>query len=241
VGNEVNARAIGKNRDAAILELVEKCKFISREQVQQLIFPGQEYRQKCCQRLQKLHQAKKIKRHRADVAAPYVYFPAGVTWNQKTEHYLTLNWVYVALVRQIKSWFRLHVFKREYYCSWGDQGGGQRDDQQVGNRLLADALAVLDNTVKKRLHPVFVEIDRGTSNNRFDKVERYTAYYHSKAWVKQWWAQPDQEGRYRFPRVLIVTDRPMQISKIIERENKAGIRFATATLDEVQRNVYIYL
>jgi len=239
--NGSNARQVGKNRDTAIIQLIDECKFISREQVQELLFPGQEYRQKCCQRLQKLHKAKKIKRRRVDVVTPYVYFPPGVTWNQKAEHTITLNWVYIALVRQIKSWFRLHVFKREYFCQWGDQDSSQRDGQQDSNRLLADALVVLDNTIKKRLHPVFVEIDRGTSNNRFDKVERYSDYYYSKAWVKQWWAQKDDEGRYRFPKVLVISDRAEQVNRIIEKENKAGIRFAVATLADVAKDVYRFV
>jgi len=225
----MNARAIGKNRDAAILELVEKCRFISREQVQAMLFPGQDYRQKCCQRLQKLHQAGKLKRKRADLATPYTYYLPGVTWNQKAEHTIILNWVYVALARQIKSWFKLHVFKREYYCKWDD------------GHLLADALVVLDNTVKKCLHPVFVEIDRAGSNNRFDKVQKYTDYYNSKLWVKKWWAQPDEQGRYRFPKVLVVTDRADQVQKIIERDNAAGIRFEVVTLVEVDKDIYRYV
>jgi len=129
-------------------------------------------------------------------------------------------------MRQLKSWFRLHVFKREYFCQW-DNG-----------HLLADALVVLDNKVKKRLHPFFVEIDRGTSNNRFDKVERYSDYYKSKAWVQKWWAQPDPEGRYRFPRVLVVTDRPEAVQKIIDRDNEAGIRVAVVTLPDVNNDIY---
>ncbi len=224
-----NARAIGKNRDAAILELVEKCKFISREQVQAMLFPGQEYRQKCCQRLQKLYQAKKLKRKRTDVAAPYVYYPPGVTWNQKAEHYLIVNWIYVALVQQIKWWFKLHLFKREYFCQWDT------------DRLLADTLVVLNNTERKCLHPAFVEVDRADSNNKFDKVPKYTDFYKSKAWVKLWWAQPDPEGRYRFPKVLVVTDRPNQIDKILEKENTAKIRFEVVTLESVKKDIYYFI
>jgi hypothetical protein len=224
----MNARALGKNRDQSIIELVNECKFISRDQVQALVF-GHKYRQKCCERLTKLHKAKQLKRKRVNVTAPYVYFPTEASWNQKYEHCLILNWVYIAMKQQMKSWFVWHVFKREYYCEW------------EAAHLLADALVVLKNTVRKRLHPVFVEIDRGTSNNKFDKVGLYTDYYRSKAWVHQWWAQPDEQGRYRFPKVLVVTDRAEQVSKIIERDNAAGIRFSVATLEDVQRDVYIYI
>lgn len=159
------------------------------------------------------HKAKKLKRRRVDVTVPYVYFPAGMQWNQKVEHYLALNWVYIALVKQIKQWFKLQAFVREYFCQWGD------------GHLLADALAVLNNTTTKKLRPVFIEVDRGSSNNRFDKVTKYTAYYQSKEWVQQWWAQLYPEGRYRFPRVLVITDRRELVNKIIEKENKVGIRF----------------
>ena len=111
------ARAAGRERDAAILELVERCKFVSRDQVQALVF-GHNYRQRCCKRMLTLYRAKKVGRKRIDNTQPYIYFPAGQKWNQKAEHCLVLNEVYIALVKQIKSWFKLHVFKREYFCKW---------------------------------------------------------------------------------------------------------------------------
>lgn len=100
---------------------------------------------------------------------------------------------------------------------------------------------VLKNTVKKRLHPVFIEVDRGASNNKFDKVAKYTVYYQSKAWVNKWWAQPSPDGVYQFPRVLVVTDRQEQINKILKEENMAKIRFTVVTLEDIQRDVYLYI
>lgn len=132
-----DTRAAGKSRDAAILQAVEKCKFISRDQVQALVF-GHNYRQKCCDRLLKLYKVKRLKRKRIDAAQPYVYFLPGEKWNQKAEHYLAVNWVYIAMVKQIKSWFKLQAFTREYFC---------RIDK--GSCLVADALAVLSNKTTK--------------------------------------------------------------------------------------------
>lgn len=222
-------RAAGRSRDAAILRAVEECKFISRDQVQALVF-GHSYRQKCCDRLLRLYKAKRLKRKRIDVAESFVYFLPGEKWNQKAEHYLAVNWVYVAIVKQAKSWFKLQAFAREYFC---------RIDEN--SCLVADALAVLANKTTKELKPVFVEVDRGQSNNEFDKCRKYGAYYLSKEWVKQWWAKPDPEGRYRFPRVLVVTDRPAHVRQVIDRENETGIRFSVATLEEVRADVFRHL
>ncbi|KJS76099.1 MAG: hypothetical protein JL56_06070 [Desulfotomaculum sp. BICA1-6] len=227
-GEAARARAVGKERDAAILDLIQRCKYISRDQVQAMLF-GHAYRQKCCERLTKLYRAGKVSRKRVEASRPFIYFPAGVRWNQKVEHYLTLNWVYISLKKQIKSWFKLHVFDREHFCKWDD------------GHLLADALVVLKNTAIKKLHPVFVEIDRGQSNNRFDKVLKYTDYYRSKAWVHEWWAQPDQESRYRFPKVLVVTDRSELVQKVIDRENGAGIRFIVLPEVDIMKDIYSFI
>ena len=224
-----DSRAAGKSRDAAILRAVEQCKYLSRDQVQALVF-DHSYRQKCCDRLLRLYKSKRLKRKRVDVAESFVYFLPGEKWNQKAEHYLSLNWVYVATVKQIKSWFKLQAFVREYYCKIDDN-----------NHLVADALAVLANKTTRELKPVFIELDRGQSNNDFDKVKKYTALYESKAWVKQWWAKPDQEGRYRFPKVLVVTDRPGKVQEAIDRDNAAGIRFSVVTLEDIMRDLYRWL
>ena len=221
-----DSRAAGKTRDAAILRAVEQCKFISRDQVQALVF-GHNYRQKCCDRLLRLYKSKRLKRKRVDVAESFVYFLPGEKWNQKAEHYLAVNWVYIALVKQIKSWFKLQAFVREYFCRIDDN-----------NHLVADSLAVLANKTTKALKPVFVELDRGQSNNEFDKVQKYGALYKSKAWVPSWWAKPDADGRYRFPRVLVVTDRPVNVQEAIGRDNAAGIRFSVVSLEDVRRDIY---
>lgn len=226
INTAASTRAAGKSRDAAIIQAVEKCKFISRDQVQALVF-GHDYRQKCCDRLLRLYKLKKLKRKRADAAQPYVYFLPGEKWNQKAEHYLVTNWVYIAMVKQIKSWFKLQAFAREYFCRIDDN-----------NHLVADALAVLANKTTRELKPVFIELDRGQSNNRFDKVPKYTALYMSKSWVPSWWAKPDQDGRYRFPKVLVVTDRPGKVQEAIDRDNAAGIRFSVATMEDILRDVY---
>lgn len=62
--------------------------------------------------------------------------------------------------------------------------------------------------------------------------------YESKDWVPSWWAKPDADGRYRFPKVLVVTDRPEKVQEAIARDNAAGIRFSVASLEDVRRDVY---
>lgn len=225
-----DARAVARTRDAAIIKAVEDCRYLSRDQVQALVF-GHSYRQKCCQRLTMIHKAKKLSRRRVDVAMPYVYFLPGEKWTQKAEHAVAVNWVYIALIKQIKSWFKLQAFTREYTAIWGDR------------RLVADALAVLANKTSKELKPLFVELDRGTSNNPFDKTALYSGLYDSKAWVTSWWSRPDADGRHRFPKVLVVTDRVEKVQAVIDRDNAARdnavrVRFSVATLPEVIKDVY---
>ena len=228
-----DSRTAGKSRDAAILRAVEQCKFISRDQVQALVF-GHSYRQKCCDRLLRLYKSKRLKRKRVDVAESFVYFLPGEKWNQKAEHYLAVNWVYISLLKQIKSWFKLQAFTREYTATWGER------------RLVADALVVLANKTTKELKPLFVELDRGTSNNEFDKVALYSGLYDSKAWVASWWSRPNADGRHRFPKVLVVTDRKEKVQEAIDRDNAARdkaarVRFSVATLEDVRKDVYRFI
>jgi len=124
------------------------------------------------------------------------------------------------------------VFIREFYCKYGN------DDY-----LLADALLVLKNTVKNRLSPVFIEVDRAQSNNRFDKVKKYGDFFKSKVWVNQWWTQPEQFERrtYRFPKVLVVTDRPEQVNEVINKENVMEIRFEVIMLEDVMKDIYKFI
>ena len=216
---------IGRERDKKIIELISEHGPFTRDQVQQLVFPAHKWPQKCSQRLNKLAKAGKIKRLRFEDVGQFVYY-AG-KWTHKSEHQLMVNDVYVSLITQKKSWFKLQALQREYRCQW-DSG-----------ELWADALVVLINTAKDTLKPVFAEVDRAT--NPFNKVEIYTQYYLSRAWCGSWWAKKDTEGAYTFPRVLVVTDRPERVRRAIEKDNAEGLRFTVATVEQIKKDIYAYL
>jgi hypothetical protein len=223
--SELASVKLGKQRDKQIQELIETSGPFCRDQVQQLIFPRHKGTQKCNQRLNRLFSLGKVKRIRYGSSEQYIYYTG--RWNQKAEHALMVNWIYVSLLAQMKSWFKLKTFSREYTCQWDD------------NRLVADALLVLENVAQKTLRPVFVECDRDV--NAFDKVQRYTEYYQSKAWCGLWWAKKDSEGVYTFPRVLVVTERPGRVSDAIKKDNTEGLRFSVATVEQIKKDIYAYL
>lgn len=222
VGKVLPSVKLGRERDAKIVDLIRESGPYNREQIQALLFPNHTGPQKCSQRLGKLVQRGKIKRLKFNDSGQYVYYAD--KWSQKSEHTLMVNWVYVALVQQKKSWFKLQAFTREYHCRWD------------GGELLADALIVLKNTQTGTLKAVLVEVDRDP--NRFDKIPRYTEYYRSNAWVPLWWAQKDGEGYHTFPRLLVVTERKERVLRAIERDNAEGLRVAVATLEEVKKDLY---
>lgn len=75
----------------------------------------------------------------------------------------------------------------------------------------------------------------------FTEVERYTEYYLSRAWTGQFWAKKDAEGYHAFPRILVVSERPVRVQRAIEKRNKEGLRFTVATLEQVKKDIYAYL
>lgn len=224
--NVIPAVQLGRERDNKIVQLISEAGPFTRDQIQQLVFPSHKWPQKCRERLNKLVQRKRIKRIHFGNEHGYVYYTGA--WNQKSEHALMVNWVYTSLLVQMKSWFKLHAFVREYPMKYGK------------SKLIADAFIVLKNTETGKFKIVFVEADKDLSRG-FDKVKPYTDLFNSNAWVSQWWAKPDAEGVYQFPKVLVVTTRPQAVKKVIEKQNKKGLRFSICTIVEVKNEVFRYL
>lgn len=196
-------------RDEYVLNEIATGKFYLREQLQALYFGNTQGPQKTQERLRKLHQGKYIKRRRIGDTGQYVYYSD--RWSEKWRHWVALNWVKVALVKQAKGWQKVSVFSREY----------------VYADLRADALACVDNTVQKNRQIFFVEVDNAT--NPF--CEKYGPICEKLELSLEtpWW---HANG---FPRVLVVTNRPDKVREIVKG---SPVRYCVATLEEVRKDVY---
>ena len=105
----------------------------------------------------------------------------------------------------------------------------------IATGLRADGLLVLKKD--NMLVPYFVEAQRVVNASPFDKVEKYTALFESKSWCKEWWVQKTEDGRPRFPAVLILTDggqlHKRRLEAAIADQNHRGLRFVVITLEEL--------
>ncbi len=208
------AQLKGYHRDRLMVHQIEKLKALTTDQVVSLFFESSESgKRKAQARLLKIYQKKQVKRCRYSLNSPFCYYVGRK--HGRLEHLLELNWVYVWLVRHLKSWELLEHFYHEYPLKI----------------LQPDALAGIANTITKRTKFYFVELDR--SDNDFDKVVKYNQWYESDGYISQWWS----ELADRFPTILIATStarRKSQILERIERENINGLEFKVMLLDEIK-------
>jgi hypothetical protein len=196
-------------RDNALLQEIAAGRFYLREQLQVLFFPNLNGPQKAQERLRKLYKAKHLKRRRVGSQGGYIYYLD--RWSEKYAHWLALNWVYVSLVQQIKSWQKVSVFAREY----------------VYQDLRADALACVDNTVQKNRQVFFVEVDQGT-NPFVDKYRKIAERLEFEL-NPPWWYKDT------FPPVLVATYRLQRVREIV---HDSPVVYCIATLDDVRQDIF---
>ncbi len=204
--------ALGSLRDKKILDLIQSRKALDTEQVRMIAFANMRSgRRKAQDRLQKLYVRQRVKRLRLAPNEPYIYYSG--KRHGRIEHLIMLNWVYIWIERNLKSWETL-----------------QRWDYEFDHGILqADAFAVIKNTVTGELRFLFIEMDR--SDNEFDKVTKYCDLYESENY--SWWGQYAK----RFPPVLVVTTSAGRLSRIQEaigRDNRNGLQFEVYLLDFVK-------
>lgn len=215
----MNKVEIGCCRDNLIAETVENCRALDANQIACLLFrelpTGQN---KAQQRLKKLFDAKRLKRVRYAVNAPYVYYTERL--HGRLEHLIAVNWCYVWARTQKRAWERLQAFERE-------------PDYGV---LQADALIVYRNTADATANRLyFVEVD--LSDNAWDKTVKYNQMFATKGYKGQWWTSMTK----KFPTVLCVTTtaaRARLIEKSIAEENTNGLRFEVRLLDDLRKEVW---
>lgn len=222
-GKVVKVRKQGLARQQKIIETVERGKFFTREQLEQLFFRDIASSRTVCSRvLKRLADRKQLKRKRTYIGEQFTYYVG--SWNQKAGHYVLLNWVYVALVKYRPKEIWLHTFLYEYFCEI------HQDDH-----FLADGLAILKDT--KQIYPLFVEADMGT--NQFQKFEQFNRWYESRRWTETWWAKAyRKEEAFRFPQVVVVCRDLKRKNKLLQQEkeeNRNGLRFVIMAEEELSR------
>lgn len=162
--------------------------------------------------MKKLADRKQVKRKRSFVGEQYTYY-AG-SWNQKANHYILLNWVYVALMKNRPQGIWLHTFLCEYFCQVHKE-----------EHFLLDGLAILKDV--KQIYPVIIEADMGT--NHFEKIEQLNRWFESRKWTETWWAKAYQkDGAFRFPQVVAVCRGLKRKNELLQQEreeNRNGLRF----------------
>lgn len=209
----VNTLAKSSLRDRRALRYLDVLGALTTEQVWSLCFSdiatGQ---RKAQQRLKRLFDRGLAKRVRPSLDSPMVYWTAQRPGLM--EHTVACNWVYCYLVRRCQSWEKI-------------EGWYPEDDYKV---LRCDAFAVIRNTALKTNRFLFVEVD--LSENRFDKVQKYTALCQKG--VDAWWVDETSV----FPTVLVVTEtlaRLEHIRKLAKEQNPLGLRFDVKLLSDIKR------
>lgn len=197
-------RLEGYRRDKAILQEVEKRKVLTTDQIHQLFFSHLSQGKRICQRrLKTLCEARKLKRHRITLEAPFYYYTEAI---KQVEHMIETNWLYVKFRKELPAWESLIHWA--YEVDYGI--------------LRCDAFVGIKNNISGAHRFYFVETD--LSDNKFDKVEKYNDLFEQgHNW---WWAKYATV----FPTVIIKTYRTEHVLKKIEKENRNNLRLEVVPL-----------
>jgi len=204
----------GYHRDREIIRAVETHRALDANQIARLFFNDLKYgKRKAQDRLAKMAENKLLKRCRYAINESYVYYLDKKSG--QIEHLVATNWVYVWMLGKLQTWETLYHWSYEV-----DLG-----------IIRPDALCGIKNTVTGAVSWWFIELDR--SENKFDKVAKYSKYYGDKLYQGQWWAKQAKA----FPRVLVVTDSESRFKTIkghIENENIHNLRIEVMLLHQIR-------
>lgn len=218
----LNLRQVGSQRLKEIKDSLEKYQALTVEQVVVMHFRGLKYGgNKARERLQKLSKTyKSVQKEVLDTSGKLYYFYDKKPQHNSAFHVINRNWGFVYLVHGKKDYQKVVDLDTEY-------------DLDI---LVADGFLGLYNNFTKETDYWFVESDRASSKNKFEKIKKYTEYYKSGKYKLEHWAQKAK----RFPGVLIVTDassKAVKILELIEKQNTEGIRFRVVTVDEIKEEI----
>lgn len=207
----MNCVAYGRQRDQKVMELIARGGAFSRSQIQSLIFSNRKEGERICRRsLNRLYVRKKINKWVRSSHEPAIYY---LRKPRQIEHALLINDVYCALIAQKKSWYHID-FRWSYPI--------------LGGKVRADAMAIIyTQPDRKGKQVIFIEVERHPSK-RFDKPEIYQKIFDAEWSHEEWCVTTDK--KYIFPTVLIVTEENLHL--------QSPLRFRTATLAEVKKDIY---
>ena len=218
-----NTRKKGYYRDREIEWDIDRFQVLTVEQIYLLHFKNIKNKKqaliKTRERLRKLVKLKKIKREKINYYGKpygfYIHKPKGYT----LEHIINRNWGYLYAMFYNPN-FKLNDFENEYV---------------VGD-LQADGFIQLYSPKGKKYSYWFIESDRSSSKNKFDKIIKYNEMFKNDKYIDEFWVvdkRPDN-----FPKILIVTDTMEKFNKIqkhIQKENKMGLEFILLTVDKIRQ------
>jgi hypothetical protein len=219
----LNSRQIGFQRARAIRESIDQFGALVIEQLVAMHFNGMEYGiVKARERMRKLSERNgHISKEKLDTSGRLYYYPTGSRPQHNSAfHVINRNWGFLYLIQGKKDYQKVVDLDTEY-------------DLDI---LVADGFIGLLNTFTNVTDYWFIESDKASSKNKFEKVLKYTEYYKSGKYKLEHWATKAK----RFPGVLIVTDTPTKAKKImelIEKQNTEGIRFKVITVEEIKTEI----
>lgn len=171
-------------------------------------------RRKAQERLLRLYRKGKLCREK--IGEEYCYFIDNLPGIPM--HHIGVNWIRLWLRSRLKSWEHEHCFIYE----------------PAFEKMRADGLAAIKNTVTGKFQFYMVENDRST--NPFQKARLYNDLYQSGSYSGQWWVGLTE----RFPAVIVATTSERKRKIIlweIEKNNSAGLEFQVYLLDDLKKEV----
>lgn len=170
-------------RDRSIIDDLNRFRCLSRDDIIDLHFRHIKHPATGCNIVMKRLRRDKYVEVSTKVQ-PYIYFPSPSLIkkdSQKIPHFLAIVDVYKQLLRY------------------------EKPSQTVIEPKYGKGLCEPDMFVIWKREPIWIEVQRSIYSEKVmnEKMERYTAYYHSKKWAKEEWQLSDKK---LFPIVLILTD-----------------------------------
>ncbi len=220
----LNLRQIGSRRLKEIKESLETYQALTVEQVAAMHFYKlKSGENKARERLRKLAQTyKSVQSEKLDTSGKLYYFYEKRPQHNSAAHVINRNWGFMWIIRGKKDYQKVVDMDIEY---------------DIGT-LVADGFIGLYNAFTGITDYWFIESDRASSKNKFEKIIKYTEYYKSGKYKTEFWAQKTK----RFPGILIVTDtisKARRIIELIKKQNTEGLRFTVLTVDEIKESLLL--
>lgn len=207
-------------RDRSILETIELCGVMNTDQLTELFFKFATGKRKCQARMKSLYDRKLVKRTRLSLDTSTVYYQGKLPG--QIEHSLAISWAYVWFMR--KQGESILTWKTEELKDFG---------------LRVDALCSTKIPMTGEIRWCCIEIDRGSaSRNSFHKVTIYDDLYQKEG-IEGSKLMKRLDNPQRFPKVIIVTDKPKHVQKIRNHiaESKTKVKYEVYLLNAIKEGL----